>query len=209
MHSVHWTPIILWPRLWWFLLCIRNLNPHLRFLGISSVLPHCQEVALSKYATSLKYVWSIHFSPFLRRGPITMSKIVPVVLSTPHIMHRITKPKPKFATSRLYPERRRSLEELEINLNLNNVLYSLESPLPQSVTFQFRNFSILFWWYRYRFWKILVWEKSVGFGFVQISGFVTHCPVCFCAAGNILVFHTAGKSSRPKLASLGLTTFSR
>ena len=119
MNSVHWTPILLWPRLWWFLLCIRNLNPHLRFLGISSVLPHCQEVALSKYATSLKYVWSIHFSPFLRRGPITMSKIVPVVLSTPHIMHRITKPKPKFATSRLYPERRRSLEELEINLNLN------------------------------------------------------------------------------------------
>ena len=119
VNSVHWTPIILWPRLWWFLLCIRNLNPHLRFLGISSVLPHCQEVALSKYATSLKYVWSIHFSPFLRRGPITMSKIVPVVLSTPHIMHRITKPKPKFATSRLYPERRRSLEELEINLNLN------------------------------------------------------------------------------------------
>ena len=184
MHSVHWTPIILWPRLWWFLLCIRNLNPHLRFLGISSVLPHCQDVALSKYATSLKYVWSIHFSPFLRRGPITMSKIVPVVLSTPHIMHRITKPKPKFATSGLYPERRRSLEELEINLNLNNVLYSLESPLTQSVTF--RNFSISFYgigcekfWYRkkcrIRYQKKLVSEKSFGFGFVQIFGFVTHC----------------------------------
>ena len=161
----------------------------------------------NKFEVCLKYT----FLPISKKraSPITMSKIVPVVLSTPHIMHRITKPKPKFATSGLYPERRRSLEELEINLNLNNVLYSLESPLPQSVTFQFRNFSILFWWYRYRFWKILVWEKSVGFGFVQISGFVTHCPVCFCAAGNILAFHTAGKSSRPKLASLGLTTFSR
>ena len=105
----------------------------------------------NKFEVCLKYT----FLPISKKraSPITMSKIVPVVLSTPHIMHRITKPKPKFATSRLYPERRRSLEELEINLNLNNVLYSLESPLTQSVTF--RNFSISFYgigcekfWYR-------------------------------------------------------------
>ena len=71
----------------------------------------------NKFEVCLKYT----FLPISKKraSPITMSKIVPVVLSTPHIMHRITKPKPKFATSGLYPERRRSLEELEINLNLN------------------------------------------------------------------------------------------
>ena len=112
----------------------------------------------NKFEVCLKYT----FLPISKKraSPITMSKIVPVVLSTPHIMHRITKPKPKFATSGLYPERRSSLEELEINLNLNNVLYSLESPLTQSVTF--RNFPFLFMVSVAKNFGI---EKSIGIGF--------------------------------------------
>ena len=59
-------------------------------------------------------------------------------------------------------------------------------------TFRFRNFLVsklfhVFLWYRYRFRKKIGIKKSIGFGFAQILGFVTHCTVIIVIIIIILV----------------------